>query len=217
MSTYDDKEEAYFGTPRREMLQFLPPDAVTFLEIGCGTGAFGAVVKRQRDCHYVGVELFPEAARQARDRLDEVHVLDISSTDLPFMQRSFDCLVCNDVLEHLTDPWAVLKKLTRHIKPGGHIVVSLPNVRFSEVVKDLVFRKQWTYREQGVLDRTHLRFFTESSMRSLIESTGARVIRLHGINGIKYAWRLQLLNVVLLGFLSDMRFMQYGCLAQVAD
>ena len=216
MSEYDNKSKSYFGTPRREMLEFIPEGVSSVLEIGCGTGAFGALVKQRRGCcRYTGVELMSEAAEHARTRLDEVIVANIEQTPLPFPHETFDCLVCNDVLEHLVDPWAALRMLTGFLRPGGYIVISLPNVRFSEVVKNLVVRKSWEYEEQGVLDRTHLRFFTESSIRTLLESAGLEVLQLRGINAIKYAWRLRLLNIMLFGALSDMRYMQYGCLGRL--
>ena len=187
------------------------------LEVGCGTGAFGALVKQERGCRYYGVELAEKAAMYARDRLDNVVVANIESQMLPFERRSFDCLVCNDVLEHLVDPWASLQKLMEFVRPGGYVVVFMPNVRISEVVKDLVFRRRWEYQSEGVLDRMHLRFFTESSIRSLIEAAGLEVIRLEGINPIQHAWRLRLLNLALFGFLNDMRYPQYGCLARLSD
>jgi 2-polyprenyl-3-methyl-5-hydroxy-6-metoxy-1,4-benzoquinol methylase len=215
MSEYVNKPQGYFGTPRREMLEFVPEGVKSVLEIGCGTGAFGALVKQQRGCRYTGVELMEKAASQARSQLDEVIVANIEHSSLPFPLASFDCLVCNDVLEHLVDPWLSLRALTKYLQPGGYVVASLPNVRFSEVVKDLVFRKRWEYKEQGVLDRTHLRFFTESSMRALFESTGLEILQLKGINAIKYAWRLRLLNYFLFGALNDMRYMQYGCLCRL--
>lgn len=199
------------------MLDFVPKGVTTVLEVGCGTGAFGALVKQERGCRYYGVELAEKAAMYARDRLDNVVVANIESQMLPFERRSFDCLVCNDVLEHLVDPWASLQKLMEFVRPGGYVVVFMPNVRISEVVKDLVFRRRWEYQSEGVLDRTHLRFFTESSIRSLIEAAGLEVIRLEGINPIQHAWRLRLLNLALFGFLNDMRYPQYGCLARLSD
>lgn len=206
--------EGYFKTERKEMLGFLPDDIENILEIGCGSGSFGRLVKNNRDVKYVGVELVESVAEQARSYLDEVIVCNIESSPLSFPQGSFDCLICNDVLEHLVDPWRVLKQLVGYVRPGGYVVLSLPNVRFSEVVKDLVVRKKWEYRDQGVLDRTHLRFFTETSIVELCESAGLSVKTIKGINPVSYAWRLRLLNIMLLGMLSDMRFMQYGCLCQ---
>ena len=215
MKDYHEKQQSYFGTPRREMLPFIPEGITSVLEIGCGTGAFGALVKQQRRCRYTGVELMEQAAELARTRLDEVVVANIEHTNLPFEYGSFDCLVCNDVLEHLVDPWQSLKDLTKFLSPGGYIISSLPNVRFSEVVKDLVIRKRWEYKSEGVLDRTHLRFFTEKSIESLMKSAGLNVLELRGINPIQYAWRLKLLNILLFGQLDDMRYPQYGCLAQI--
>lgn len=212
---YAKKGAGYFGTPRREMLMFIPREVTRVLEIGCGTGAFGAVVKDERHCFYTGVELLQHAADKARNVLDEVIVADVERDALPFPQASFDCLVCNDVLEHLRDPWTALRTLTGFVRIGGYVVASLPNVRFSEVVKDLIFRKRWEYQERGVLDRTHLRFFTASSVRTLFESSGLEVVQLQGINGIRYSWKLGLVNILLLGALNDMRYLEYACVGRV--
>jgi len=161
------------------------------------------------------VELVPSSAELAKTLLDEVVVADIQSEQLPFEHNSFDGLICNDVLEHLLDPWRSLNQLMNYLRPGAFVVVSLPNVRFSEVVKDLVFRGLWTYQDQGVLDRTHLRFFTEQSVRELLVGAGLTVERIQPINPIRYAWRLQALNVLLLGSLSSMRFPQIGATARL--
>lgn len=212
---YEAKTVQYFHNERREMLPFVPPEVRNILEVGCGTGAFGAMVKARQTCRYTGIEFVPSQAAQAREKLDEVLTTDIESSSLPFAQGSFDCLVFNDVLEHLVDPWDTLTRLTRLLVPGGYLVISIPNVRFSEVVKDLVVRDRWEYQAQGVLDRTHLRFFTRASVCGLVESAGAEVLRIEGINGIKYAWRLKLLNFMLLGALSSMRFPQYAVQARL--
>lgn len=216
-TSYDDKPQGYFSTPRREMLDFVPPKARSILEIGCGNGRFGALVKQRDNCRYTGVEMMEDAAAEARTRLDEVLVVNIEKAPLPFAANTFDGLVCNDVLEHLVDPWATLKQLTGYLVPGAFVVVSMPNVRFSEVVKDLVFRNRWAYQDQGVLDRTHLRFFTQASVQELLEQAGVRVERIQGINPIRYAWRLQTLNIALLGSLSSMRFPQIGASGRLCN
>jgi len=216
MDNYNSKTVGYFGTPRAEMLEFVPQNVESILEIGCGAGAFGALVKQHRNCKYTGVELTDNASEKASKLLDRVIVANIENSTLPFQPGAFDCLILNDILEHLIDPWKILKELTLYLKPGGYVVISVPNVRFSEVIKDLVFRKKWEYREQGVLDQTHLRFFTESSLRELCFSAALEVITLKGINGIQYAWRLQLINIILLGALNDMRYMQFGCVCKLA-
>jgi 2-polyprenyl-3-methyl-5-hydroxy-6-metoxy-1,4-benzoquinol methylase len=88
--------------------------------------------------------------------------LDKDELDLP--EEAFDCIVCNDVLEHLITPWQVLGKLAILLKPGGHFVASIPNVQYWGVLKDLVFEGDWRYADEGVLDVTHLRFFTRRSI-----------------------------------------------------
>lgn len=212
---YSEKSDGYFDTPRPEMLEFIPDKIHSALEIGCGTGAFGALVKRMRHCRYTGVEINEAAAKIARSRLDSVLIANIEEASLPLTEKSFDCLICNDVLEHLVDPWATLKNLTKFLAPSGHLVISLPNVRFSEVIKDLIFRKRWDYKDEGVLDRTHLRFFTEKSARDLIEYGGFEILKFQGINPIKYAWRLKALNAILFGALADMQHPQFGTLSRL--
>jgi len=212
---YIDKSQIYFGHSRREMLEFVPRGGQSIIEVGCGSGSFGALVKQRDGCRYTGVELVEEQANIARSRLDEVVVANIEEAALPFSPESFDGLICNDVLEHLVDPWKTLKQLVRYVRPSGFVVLSIPNVRFSEVVKDLVFRNAWEYQKEGVLDRTHLRFFTERSFRGLMEGADLRVDRLQGINAIRFAWRLRTLNLLLLGALSPMRFPQFAATAFV--
>lgn len=214
-AAYAAKDTGYFKNERREMLAFVPAQARAILEIGCGNGAFGALVKQRQPCRYHAIELVASEAALARTVLDEVQAANIEQGPLPYPAQSFDCLVLNDVLEHLVDPWATLKRLATLLQPGGHIVISIPNVRFSEVVKNLVFRDRWEYAQEGVLDRTHLRFFTRNSLRELVEQAGAEVLRLEGINPIRYAWRLQMLNIALLGALSSMRYPQYGVTARL--
>lgn len=215
MQGYDDKQQNYFQWTRHEMLPFVPEGVRSVLEIGCGTGSFGAAIKQLRGCRYTGLELFENAAAEARTRLDEAHALDIEAAPLPFAPATFDCLVCNDVLEHLVDPWAVLRKLRVVLQPGAYVVASLPNLRYFEVMKDLVLRGRFDYQDSGVLDRTHLRFFTRHSARQLIESSGAQVLRFEGINAARLPWKLRLFNSLVGGALDDTRFLQYACLARL--
>ena len=124
----------------------------------------------------VGVELNPEAAEQARVALDEVVVADVERDELPFEDASFDCIVYGDVLEHLTDPWTTLATQRRLLTSDGAAIVSIPNIAYWRNVLNLL-RGRWDYTESGMLDATHLRFFTWSSIEQLLDQAGYRAER----------------------------------------
>lgn len=161
--TYEHKDRTYFDNTRTEMLRFIPNDIESIIEIGCGTGSFGARLKSLRNIHYTGIDFDPESVRIASTRIDEALCMNVEKEDLPFCRR-FDCILCNDVLEHMYDPWAVLKKLALTLTPHGYLVVSIPNIRYLHVFKEYFLQSQWVYKEHGVLDWTHIRFFTEKSI-----------------------------------------------------
>ncbi len=145
------------------------------LDVGCGLGALGEELRGQ-GCYVVGLDVSEEAVGHARPRLDEAYVCDVTAdAGLPFDESErFDLIVFGDVLEHVADPLAVLSRFKRCIRPGGHIVVSLPNVA-SWPIRLKLFFGSFTYTDSGILDRTHLRFFTLKTARELIRQAGFRI------------------------------------------
>jgi 2-polyprenyl-3-methyl-5-hydroxy-6-metoxy-1,4-benzoquinol methylase len=206
--------ESYFTHARPEMQPFVPEAASRVLDIGCGAGAFGAALKELRPHLTVtGVEIDPEAAESARSRLDLVLTGDAESA-LPRLQgQSFDAIVLNDVLEHVVDPEELLRQLSSLIARGGCVVASIPNVREFFTVKDLALRGRWEYADEGILDRTHLRFFTRSSIAGLFERGGFSVERVEGINQTGSS-KFKLFNLITLGRFSEMGFLQFACVAR---
>jgi 2-polyprenyl-3-methyl-5-hydroxy-6-metoxy-1,4-benzoquinol methylase len=179
----DDTHRAYYANARADVLRRVPPSARTILDVGCGAGALGASIKRRQDARVVGIEYVPEQAARAAAVLDTVHTGDVATIELPYAPGSFDCLIYGDVLEHLVDPWDVLAKQRPLLARGGTLIVSLPNIQFIGVILGLL-RGRWEYQPRGVLDRTHLRFFTRRSGRALIEGAGYRITRTDRI----YRW-----------------------------
>ena len=212
---YNAKSTAYFKYGRREMMPFVPEAALHILEIGCGEGEFAANLKAERSVHITGIEPFESAANVAVDRLDRVLIAEVDTGIVELQGELFDCIVCNDVLEHLVDPWITLKRLRQLIAPGGTLVASLPNMRFMPALKELVLKGEWRYVEQGVMDRTHLRFFTQKSMHALFEESGYKVSCMQGINAIEFPWKFRLLNRLTLGALTDAQFQQFACVARI--
>ena len=159
----------YQDDPRSEVAAVVPPGRV--LDVGCSRGAFGQQLKRLCPSRAVfGIEP-TAAAEHAKARLDGV-VKGWFPEDLPKEWGKFDVLCFNDVLEHVVDPWGMLRASAPVLAPGGVVVASIPNVRYINVLLDLVVHGDWKYEQVGVLDRTHLRFFTKRSLERLFTESG---------------------------------------------
>jgi 2-polyprenyl-3-methyl-5-hydroxy-6-metoxy-1,4-benzoquinol methylase len=181
---YSTKRADYFTSARRDFVAALPADKdARILELGCGNGATGALALQEGKCGtYVGIEMFEPMAREAEKVLSAVHIGDVQTMSLPYESESFDALICSEVLEHLIDPDAVLSDLARLVKPGGLVMASSPNISHWRIIAGLV-RGRFEYSDWGVMDRTHLRWFTPRSFRALFEGAGFEItdIRQHAV------------------------------------
>ena len=148
------------------------------LELGCSTGAFGAELKsRYPGASVVGIDAGREAAAVAAKRLDRVICARIEELDLGaagFAHGEFDMVVAADILEHLVNPWEVLVRLRPFLAPGAQVIASIPNVRNALLMVELAVNGRWRYRERGLLDITHLRFFTLEEIKRMLAETGYR-------------------------------------------
>ncbi len=146
------------------------------LELGCATGYFTKVLV-ERGCNVVGVELDPAAAEIAEKWADRVIVGNLDDGDVwaSLEDETFDVIVMGDVLEHLRDPLNSLRHAVRKLKPSGFVVTSLPNIAHGDVRMSLL-KGDFRYRETGLLDRTHMRFFTLDSARELLTQAGLVVV-----------------------------------------
>lgn len=172
---------AYFATARREILPFVPVrDAgLRLLDVGCGTGATTAMLRAERRVAFAtGIELMPDAAATARMHFDDVIEGQVESAGLEaaIAPASLDLVLCLDVLEHLADPWAAVRRFSALLAPGGRLIVSVPNVRNYRFIFNLLLRGDFRYRDFGLLDRTHLRFFTFDTAAELAACGGLRLI-----------------------------------------
>lgn len=173
--------DTYYQHIRTDLIEDIPLGKHRVLEIGCAEGATCEALKN-KGCasEVVGIELIPEAATIAKTRLDHVVCGDLEKLIFQepiFSDLSFDYIICGDVLEHLKNPWHQLDRLLKLLKPGGKIIVSLPNVRYYGVSFPLLFRDDWTYGDAGILDSTHLRFFTKTTSMNMLEGAGLSMIR----------------------------------------
>jgi SAM-dependent methyltransferase len=168
---YAEKTDAYFGFARTEIASLLPDRVNRVLEIGCGNGATLKWLRSQRNVQYaVGIEMVPEAAERAAAVFDLVLSGNVETMELP--AGTFDLIIALDVLEHLVDPWLIVRRLHAVLNPDGAIVASIPNVGHYSVCVPLALQGQWNYTKDGLLDRTHLRFFTRQTAVDLLTSSG---------------------------------------------
>jgi methionine biosynthesis protein MetW len=169
-----------YENPRPEIQALVPTDARRILDLGCSSGALGAALRERQGASVVGIEVDPGYAADARARLDEVVEADIEGlmgqADLEDRLGRFDCVIAGDVLEHLRDPWAVLRYAAGLLDLGGRAVVSLPNVRYWETFWQLGRRNTWPRRSEGIFDETHLRWFTYRDARALLEQAALEVV-----------------------------------------
>jgi 2-polyprenyl-3-methyl-5-hydroxy-6-metoxy-1,4-benzoquinol methylase len=173
---YIEKTDNYYAGARRDWVDRLPiNDKARLLEIGCGNGDTGMYALSQKKCGYVcGVELNEVAANEAKAKITEVLIGDVEHLDLPFNQSSFDILMMSELLEHLVDPWAVLTKIRPFMKHGALVFSSSPNVANINNIK-MLLGGDWKLELNGVMDRTHLRWFTPKTYREMFESSGYTV------------------------------------------
>lgn len=166
-------------TPAHEMhnpdlLRIIPAASRRLIEIGCSAGALAREFKRiAPDCDYLGVEIDPEYARLAQRYCDRSLVLDIEEADEAFWsgQADRDCWIFGDTLEHLRDPWAVLGRVRKRIAASGCVVACIPNAQHWSLQARLSVG-DLRYADSGLLDRTHLRWFTRQTIIELFAQAG---------------------------------------------
>ncbi len=202
----------YFQRPRPEMVAFVPPAARKILDVGCGQGIFAARLKAERGAEVWGIELDPGSARAAAGALDHVLQGDAVALAPDLPDAAFDCIVLNDVLEHLTQPEVLLTALRPKLTLTGRLLASVPNVRFFPHLWELVVKGRWDYTDEGILDRSHLRFFTRRSLAPLFGGGGYRLERVVGIHPTR-SWKFRLVNLLTLGRWAEMQYLQFACVA----
>ncbi|MGD9239788.1 MAG: glycosyltransferase, partial [Desulfobacterales bacterium] len=176
------KRETYYSNIREDIPSMITGSPQRILEVGCAEGAMGELLKKSHHCEYVGVEINSDAAHKAEERLDRVIIADVEKTNLKdyrIAETGFDYIIYGDVLEHLYDPWTVIYEHKKLLKDNGYIIVSIPNVRNLTIIESLV-NGSWTYKDEGILDSTHLRFFTLQEIKKMFGNCG------YTIEGIKF-------------------------------
>lgn len=168
----------YFDTLRDEIEPLVPASPAVVMDIGCGKGVTSHWLKQIRpNITTVGVEIDKSVAAIAASVVDTVLVVDIDKgmDALARYEGRIDLLLLLDVLEHLNDPWARLMEFKSLLAPSGVVIASIPNVRNLKVLGPLLVKGEWRYQSSGILDRTHLRFFTRRTVTDLFAGAGYEI------------------------------------------
>ncbi len=173
----------YGDNPRTELIDLIKEVPEQIFEIGCGSGATGMAIKQKfPDVEYIGMDSDKEAAEIAQTRLDKVIVSDIDKVQLNtfgFKKESFDLIICADILEHLYDPWRMLNDLRGYLTSDGKILASIPNVQYINQITNLL-HGNWKYEDYGLLDATHIRFFTLNEIVKMFNGSGYDITHCSG-------------------------------------
>lgn len=200
----------YYEHSREDVCVLLPEEYKRVLEIGCGAGSFRSNLTQEHE--YWGVEPSAKAAELAKGNLN--HVLHGNYDDVfeELPKNHFDMIVCNDVIEHMIDHDIFFEKIKDQLSDGGCIIASIPNIRFMFQLYELLINKDWQYKDAGILDRTHLRFFTKKSLLACLSEHGYTVEIIQGLGPcantsfIKRTVR----NLIALVIGEDTKYQQFG-------
>ncbi len=172
MSVEPFPDHSYPDQANPDLVERIPLDARTLLDVGCGSGALGRDYKRRNPgARFFGIELDPQVARTAALRMDEVAVCDVEAEPLPFGDTRFDCIIYGDILEHLRDPWTLLARQVPLLTENGTVLICVPNADHWSFAARLL-TGTFDYEDQGLFDRTHLRWFNFATMRAALVRVG---------------------------------------------
>ncbi len=170
---------SYIGQ-RDDVLSLIPDKTSKVLDIGCSIGILGESIKGKTNAEVIGIELDEQMAKLAKKKMGRVIIGDIEDIRLEdyFQSEYFDCIVFADILEHLKDPWEVLKEVVNFLSSEGTIIASIPNVGHISTVISLSLKGYWPYRDRGIHDKNHLRFFTFKNIKEMFRNAGLKIVKI---------------------------------------
>lgn len=172
-------DEKYYSRFRSWPSLFEIKRGANILDIGCGQGILGKYLQDKYSAKVTGIEITPENHALASAVLHKTMLGDVERMDMSSVGKDFDYVIFSDSLEHMLEPQIVLDKMKDVLAKDGSVLISIPNIRNFRATFPLLFADQWEYQDEGLLDRTHLRFFTHNSIRNLLDRCGYQVDRIY--------------------------------------
>ena len=206
------KDDKYYKNIRNDLLSILEEDTkiCTVLDVGCGFGFNADYLKTRFHVNeIIGIDNKESLEKEALKRIDKFILGDIEKISLDKYKNYFNLIVFADVLEHLYNPWGTVAKVKECLKDDGKILVSIPNVRHFSILLNLILGK-WEYKEEGLLDLTHIRFFTKQSIKAMFSMNNLRIIKMKSIMGTK----TKILNLLSLYLFSGILTYRYFLLIE---
>lgn len=170
MNFYSEKETLYFSRPRYDLIKLLPNNPNNkILELGSGGGDTLIEIKNRKLASEVaGIELVEiPGSNQSNKLIDKFIIANVEQTTLLLLEAHYDIILIGDVLEHLENPWQTVTNLSSYLKPGGIFIASVPNIRFFTAMYKIYVKGDFGYKESGLFDKTHLRFFCKKNIIQL--------------------------------------------------
>lgn len=218
MNLYLEKESKYFTIPRLELISFIPKDEKNkILEIGAGAGDTLLKIKELNLAQFVvGVDIIKlDKSNQSNPLIDQFFIGNIENEDFDLPTNHFDVIICGDVLEHLVDPWKVVEKLTKLLKPLGVLIVSIPNIRDISTMYKIFYKGDFNYTSHGILDKTHLRFFCKKNLINLLQNKRLSIKTISSnIDLPKSKSKRRIINKLTLGIFKHFLVTQYFIVSQ---
>jgi len=211
-----NNNEIYFSGSRPEIAAQVPLGTNKVLDVGCGFGGLGKLLRERKVQKLYGIELNPAASSYLEEIYDCYWIGSVEDMSLSGEFSGFNCIIFADVLEHLLDPWSVLKRYSAHLTKDGKIIASIPNARNLGLIYSLLFKGRWTYGDSGLLDRTHLRFFTRKEIEVLFSQAGLKIEKLE-LNRDKYSWIRRVLTLIPRMLIPDLEVCQFIIVAKKID
>ncbi|MDX2067862.1 MAG: class I SAM-dependent methyltransferase [Haliscomenobacter sp.] len=209
--------QKYYYNTRPELLKFIPNGIKSMLDVGCGAGTFLNNFNN-RGIVRIGIEPNREASIVAQNHADFIINDFFTQNSINAVKKKYnqpiDCIFFNDVLEHLEEPWQALEIAKQLLSEEGVIIASIPNFLFYSNLSNIIRTQDIRYESSGIMDVTHLRFFSKKSIIRLFTDVNFEITNIEGINPVS-SIKFKIINFILMNRLSDLKYIQFVVVARL--
>lgn len=188
---YTAKDENYFSNIRWNIIDLIPEGNHRVLDVGCGDGATLKKLKELGKASEIyGIEIYEDITEKLSQDLDKIIIGDIESIDLQFNYKYFDYIIFGDILEHLINPNKILHQYKKLLKDDGYIIASIPNIKYFRILLRLIIFDEFKYSDDGILDQSHLRFFTKKEIKKMFHNENFEIIHIKS----NFCWAIKIID-----------------------